>query len=184
MAMRDYALHVIGAIIFDEDFDPTKVIKVIADECGACFCELTRNAISNGIFNDNAAKEICGELNVPYKAEDIKSFSVISNILLDDKRDWFDGEDRFMGNDEIGVELFTDIEGVFRYTHQEDKTEQITECLMFTLTTPFPWEIDNYTGPRSKEQVIRLLQEVSKPLLKDNIDWESRLGELLGTVFG
>jgi hypothetical protein len=186
--MRNYGIYEQGAIIKNEDFDPVKVILAVCEKiCNITLPDNIKSALQFNIFSRDIAVELCEMLDIDIEdSEEIQDYSYLSNTLLEeaDSEEWFDGPDSLMGTSEISVNSFTDIEGEFVYDNQANKTEYIDALYMFSLYVPFVWDIGEYNGCRTKDETAQKVREAAKPLLKDAIDWNGRLGYLIGSSFG
>jgi hypothetical protein len=132
-------------------------------------------------FNQEIAEEICSKLELPdYTIANATDYSGILRELLDDKDNWIED---YLKRDSNGITLeqFADVEASFYVGSDE---EYVENALVFTLDSPLPWEINNYTGPKDKKDVVALIENAAKELLNDDIDWESCLGQIIGTFFG
>jgi hypothetical protein len=181
MSMRYYPFRAAGAIIRDEDFDTTKLITSIAKKRDIELSKKATDALIQDNFNQEAAEEIYTKLELPdYTKANATDYSGILRELLDDKDNWIED---YLEQDSNGITLerFVNVEANFYIGNDE---EYVENTLVFTLDSPLPWEIDNYTGPKSKKDVVALIENAAKELLKDDIDWESRLGQIIGAYFG
>ena len=188
MSMRDYGIYHQGAIIHQEDFDPIKVITVYIEKALAITVpDCIKEALACNDFNAIAVLDLCNLLCISeYDRNSIKSYSDISNNLLADaeRDEWFEWPNPLMGTKMVPVCVFSDIEGKFIADNDSDGYEDVCECFMFSLNFPLAWRVDEYTGPRSRDEAVALIREAAKPLLKDGIDWDARLGALIGSSCG
>ena len=60
--------------------------------------------------------------------------------------------------------------------------EELSEGMILAFHVPFVWDIRDAIIPADKRIAVFQLQEASKSFLKDNIDWENRLGYLCGII--
>ena len=178
-----YGVYFQGAVFYKGDFDPVKVIQAAAKYIrGISFPERIASVLEQGTFDRDIALEICDLLDIAVSDRgSVEDYSYISDIFLRDSDDWFEAPDPIMGSPRLGVEVFNDVAGEFRYFDKSIGSDTISECFMFALPCPLVWEIGIYEGPRTKEEVICLIRDTAKPLLKDDIDWDSRLGDLIGS---
>ena len=73
--------------------------------------------------------------------------------------------------------LFSDLNGVFMFSDEDKPHEDVEgECLMLCFNVPHVWNIRDAVIPCDKRIAVFQLQEATKSLLKDDIDWEARLG--------
>lgn len=57
------------------------------------------------------------------------------------------------------------------------------DCMMLCFNVPYAWDIKDANIPADKNEAVRQLKDASKSLLKDDIDWEDRLGSLLAAGY-
>ena len=189
MSMRNYGIYTQGAIIKKEDFDPVKVILAVSEKiCKIMLPENIKTALNLNIFNLETAFTLCEMLEV--KIEDnneLQDYSYISDKLIAYAYlpDWFEeAESPLMGTNEISVYAFSEIEGDFFYDNDENSEEYVDDGYMFSIYSPLVWNIRKRDDWKTKEEIVRQIRETAKPPLKDGIDWEKRLGYLIGSLFG
>jgi len=188
MSMRNYGIFHQGAVFFHEDFDPAKVITAVLE----VIIETTvpdhiKTALAGNDFSAGVVSELCGLLDMSnYSRDGFKSYSDISNSLVAQAgpEEWFDRPKPLMGTDDVGVFIFSDIEGEYVFDTERKESQQQDNCFIFSLDFPLVWRIGDYTGPKSRNEVIELIREAARPLLRDDIDWDERLGALIGSSCG
>ena len=185
MSTRNYGIYHQGAIFYNEDFDPVKVIKTVSQKIDEIILpDHIVNALNNNEFKTEIAAEIGELLDMRIKeVNKIKDYSYISNNLIDgaEYEDWFNREEPLMGTKETSVFIFSYIEGEYVYDNIEKENELIENCYMFSLNFPLVWEIEKYHGIKTKNEILEKIKKVAEPMLKDGIEWESRLGYLIGS---
>ena len=188
MSMRNYGIFHQGAIFFQEDFDPAKVITaVLEDIIETTVPEHIKTALAGNDFSAGIVTELCGLLDMSgYSRDGFKSYSDISNSLVAEAglEEWFNRPNPLMGTADVGVFIFSDIEGEYVFDTEHKENQYQDDCFMFSLDFPLVWRIGDCTGPKSRSEVVELIREAARPLLKDDIDWEERLGALIGSSCG
>ena len=192
MSIRNYGIYHQGVIFHMEDFDPVKVIQAVCEKIyNIILPDNIKNALTNNKFDFEIFTELCALLDINVdKIEGINDYSYISNKLVADAEsdEWFNRTETLMGTDKASVFIFSDIEGEYIYDSNEKETETVTDCYMLSLDFPAVWEINDYivknNGYRSRGEILRLICKTVQPLLKDTIDWENRLGYLIGSTYG
>jgi hypothetical protein len=159
MSMRYYPFRAAGAIIRDEDFDTTKLITSIAKKRDIELSKKVTDALIQDNFNQEISEEICTKLELPdYTIENATNYSGILRELLDDKDNWI--EDYLeQGSNGITLERFVNVEANFYIGNDEENVEN---TLAFALDSPLPWEIESYTGPKNKKDVVALHRKRGK----------------------
>ena len=186
MSMRNYGIYNQGAFFKQEDFDPVKVILAVMTKIdGVTPPDNIMQALTAGVFDETVAAEICEILDVDNKGN-ITDYQQISDILVSEvlRDEWFDGNTPIMGTDKAPVSAYTDIEGDFVFDNDETEDEYVEECYVFSLRQPFVWDISEHKGFRTRNEVVGHIKEAAAVLLKDDIDWDKRLGYLIGSTFG
>jgi hypothetical protein len=187
--MRNYGIYVQGAIIKKEDFDPVKVILAVSEKiCRITLPDNIKTALNLNIFNRDVALEVCELLEVEIEDEnELQDYSYISDKIIDEAHlpEWFEeSESPLMGTDGISIYAFSEIEGDFCYDDDEHSDEYMADGYMFSLYSPLVWNIRKRNDWKTKAEIVQQISETAKPLLKDGIDWDKRLGSLIGSTFG
>jgi hypothetical protein len=187
--MRSYGIYQQGAIFKQEDFEPAKVILAVSEKiCNITLPENIKSALQLNIFNKDMALELCKKLEIEIKdTQGVQSYSYISDALISEAHlpEWFEESDSpLMGTNEISVYVFSDIEGDYCYDNAETKNEYVEDGYMFSFYVPLTWNIKKRDNWQTREEIVEQLRETAKPLLKDGIDWDKRLGYLIGSEFG
>ena len=195
MSIRNYGIYHQGVIFYMEDFDPAKVIQAVCEKIyNIILPDNIKNALTNNKFDFEIFTELCALLDINVdeidNIERINDYSYISHKLVADAEydEWFNGTETLMGTDKASVFIFSEIEGEYIYDNNEKETETVTDCYMLSLDFPAVWEINDYivknNGYRSRGEILRLICKTVQPLLKDGIEWENRLGYLIGSTYG
>lgn len=183
MSMRYYPIYTQGATFYVKDYDPIKVIQAVSIADEEQFSQKTQDLLCSGIYDRDAAEEICQKLSLTFDGG-ATDYSTLSDQLLDDLSDWITDGPGVINVGTVATNYFTDLEAEFRFDSEEIEDEFVDTCLIMTVPSPFIWNIADYDGPRTRQEVTELIRNAAKTLFKDNIDWERRLGELIGTTFG
>jgi hypothetical protein len=150
--------------------------------------ENIKTALTSNDFNPNIVTELCDLLDISsFHRDGFRKYSDISNNLVAEaeRDEWFNYQEPLMGTEHTEVLVFSDIEGEYVYSGNEKENDLVEDCFMFALKFPNVWEIDEYKGIRTKDEVLDAIRNAAKPLLKDNIDcWSNRLGFLIGSSCG
>ena len=184
MSCRNYGIYITGAIIKKEDFDPAKVIITICERIYKfTLSDDIKTSLYNNEFNRETVAKLCEVLE--FDIDSIYDYSDISNKIISDSclSEWYaDYYPPLIGSNEVEFAVFNEIEGDYYYAGKNED-EYIEDCYMFSLFTPFVWDINDYKGCRTKDECVQKIREAAKTLLKDDIDWEKRLGYLIGSEF-
>ena len=189
MSMRNYGIYQQGAIIRKEDFDPVKVILAVIETIyGITLPDNIKTVLSDNIFDRETAAALCGMLEIEIEDEnELQDYAYISDKIIEsaDLAEWFEEADSpLMGTNDMSVYVFSEIEGDFYYDGSEHTDEYMENGLMFSIYFPMVWDIKDSDGWETKEEIVCRIRETAKPLLKDGICWEKRLGYLIGSSFG
>lgn len=188
MSMKTYGIYDQGAFFKQEDFDPVKVILAVMTKIdGVTPPDNIMQALIGGVFDETVASEICEMLDIDVdNTGDVANYQHISDILVSDvlRDEWFDGHTPLMGTDKAPISVYTDIEGEFIFDNDETGNECVEECYVFSLYQPYTWDISEHKGFKTRSEVVEHIKEVAAVLLKDDIDWDKRLGYLIGSHFG
>lgn len=76
--------------------------------------------------------------------------------------------------------LYPDLQGMFMFYDDMPYKTITGECMMFCFNVPYAWDIKNVIIPADRRIAVFQLQQATKSLFKDNIDWNKRLGCLYG----
>jgi len=187
MSCRNYGVYLQGAIIKKEDFDPAKVIIAVCEGIYKfTLPDDIKTSLYNNEFNREIAEKLCTVLEIAIEDIDsIYGYSDISDKIISNSclPEWYaDLYPPLIGSSEVEFAVFNEIEGDYYYAGKNED-EYIEDCYMFSLFTPFVWDIGKYTGCRTKAECVQQIREAAKTLLKDDIDWEKRLGYLIGSEF-
>ena len=187
MSCRNIGVYVQGAIIKKEDFDTVKVIQAVCEKIhGTPLSDEIKNSLTNGKFDREIAEKLCEMLDV--NADEIEDYVCISSVLLEDAdfTEWFEEPYNLMCSHELDITVINELEGDFIYDNGCYYEESVENILMFSLNFPLVWNINKYISGdnyRSRGEVLRLIRKTAQPLLKDDIEWENRLGYLIGSLF-
>jgi hypothetical protein len=189
MSYRSYGIYQHGAIFKQEDFEPAKVILAVSEKIyEIALPENIKSTLHLNIFNKDMALEICEELEIEIKdTQELKDYSYISDALISEAHmpEWFEqSPSPLMGTKEMSVYVFSDMEGDYYYDNDEKSDEYVADGYMFSFEIPFIWDIRKRDSWHTREEIVEQLRESAKPLLKDDIDWDKRLGYLIGSEFG
>jgi hypothetical protein len=101
-----------------------------------------------------------------------------------EREEWFNSSNPVMGTAEVSIFAFSDIEGDYIFDTEVKGMQEEDNCFMFSLDFPLLWRTDLYTGPKTRNEIVRLIRDAARPLLKDDINWDERLGVLIGSLCG
>lgn len=183
MSMRYYPVYSQGAIIYSEDYDPVKVIITLSEELVGGLSPEIQSVLKSNVYDQEVAQEICGLLDVTFDPN-ATDYSFISDNFTEDLSYWIDDGYGKIENGIVESFYFTDLEAEFRYASEDIENERLESCLILSLHSPLIWGIAEFDGPKTKQEVIDCIREAVKHLLRDDINWERRLGDLVGTTFG
>lgn len=102
-----------------------------------------------------------------------------------EREDLFTNDDGMkIGSDAVHAEQYTRFVGSFDYWDKRKATRNLDgEIMLLCFEVPFIWDIKAEELPKNAEVAAQRLSEAAKALLRDDIDWKSRLGYLIGAEF-
>lgn len=169
-----------GALIYHEDFDVLKTIRYFCDLYKVNLCVEIMQEIKNDVVTDEHFAFLCNELEVK---SDVKTLQELCSAALNsyEINDLFiDGAKSGIGNDMVFGKLYPDLQGMFVFYDDMPHKTIAGECMMLCFNVPYAWDIKNVIIPADRRIAVFQLQQAAKSLLKDNIDWNRRLGCLYG----
>lgn len=186
MSQHVIGLYLQGAIIHDEDFDPGKTVVCIAKYLeNALPNPLSEKILSGTELEQTELKEICEAVDVDPAT--VKNVSDISKELLRHKSELFDEDSKspLPGDSQIQIEYISGMDNmVFRWDNPQFGEAELYNCLVIGLSAPKVWTLDQYNGFVGRDAVIARLREFGAPMLKDDVPWDDRLGEVIATTAG
>ena len=95
-----------------------------------------------------------------------------------------DSEEAHFQNDSVYASYHTDIVGEFLFDDEDKPHKDIEdECLMVCFYVPCVWDMKDADIPADKYMASLRIKEAVKAFLKDDINWEERLGELYASGY-
>lgn len=174
-----------GVIVTRDDFDPVKVIPYMFAWYNFKMPKKVMTEIRNNTLTKKHFNYICKKLELHPAERTLQALcnDSLKPYVLDD---WFcDEEEVGFGNEMVSGYLYENATGYFHYDNPEIVADEIDgEVIVLRFNVPFAWNITDSIIPASKRMAVFQLQEATKRFLKDNIDWEQRLGCLTIAVKG
>lgn len=175
--VHEYGVYEQGAMFSREDFDPVKTISYFCNMYQIELDEEIKKEIETDKVTDKHFDFLCTKLEVKPKEKTLQAICVsalnpyeLNDLFLPDASVTFE-------NEMVHAKLFSNLSGVFMFADEDKLHEDVEgECLMLCFNIPYVWNIRDAIIPCDKRIAVFQLQEATKSLLKDNIDWESRLG--------
>ena len=183
--VREYGIYQQGAMFTREDFDPYKTIKYLFDTEGIKMPEKLAEEIKNDNVSDENFDYLCKKLDAePIErtlgsiVSDVLGPSLLHDIVIDDS------EEAHFQNDTVYASYYTDIVGEFIFDDEEKPHKDVDdECLMVCFYVPCVWNMKDADIPADKYMAALRIKEAVKAFLKDDINWEERLGELYASGY-
>ena len=95
-----------------------------------------------------------------------------------------DSEEAHFQNDTVYASYYTDIVGEFIFDDEEKPNQGIDgDCLMVCFYVPCVWNMKDADIPSDKYMASLRIKNAVKDFLKDDINWEERLGELYASGY-
>lgn len=183
--VREYGIYQQGAMFTREDFDPYKTIKYLFDGYEIELSEKLAQDIKNNKVSDKDFDYICKELEIAPDERTLQSIVIhalnpvlLHDIVVDDS------EETHFQNDSVYASYHTDIVGEFLFDDEDKPHKDIEdECLMLCFYVPCVWDMKDADIPADKHMASLRIKKVVKAFLKDDINWEERLGELYASGY-
>lgn len=171
-----------GVLFYREDFDALKTIRY--------FCDMYKinldNKIIQEIKNDAIADNYIAFLRNEFEVKsDVKTLRELCSEVLNpyEINDLFvDSEKLKIGNDMVFGKLYPDLQGMFIFYDDIPHKVITGECMVLCFNVPYAWDIKKAVIPENRRMAVFQLQQATKSLLKNNIDWDKRLGCLYGVT--
>ena len=175
--VHEYGVYEQGAMFSREDFDPAKTISYFCNMYEIELDEEIKKEIEIGKVTDEHFDFLCTKLEVNPKEKTLQAICVaalnpfeLNDLFLPDAPVKFETE-------MVHAKLFSDLNGIFMFDDKDKPHEDVKgECMMLCFNVPYVWNIRDAAIPCDKRIAAFQLQEATKSLLKDDIDWEARLG--------
>lgn len=183
--VREFGIYQQGAMFTREDFDPYKTIKYLFDSYEIELSEKLAQDIRNNKVSDEDFDYICKELEITPDERTLQSIVIhalnpvlLHDIVVDDR------EETHFQNDSVYASYHTDIVGEFLFDDEDKPHKDIEdECLMVCFYVPCVWDMKDVDIPADKYMASLRIKEAVKAFLKDDINWEERLGELYASGY-
>ena len=175
--VHEYGVYEQGAMFSREDFEPMKTISYFCKMYEVELDEEIKREIATDKVTDEHFEYLCNKLDVKPNDKTLQAVCIaalnpyeLNDLFLPDAPITFE-------NEMVHAKLFSDLNGVFMFSDEDKPHEDVEgECLMLCFNIPFVWDIEDAVIPCDKRIAVFQLQEATKSLLKDDIDWEARLG--------
>lgn len=182
--VHEYGVYEQGAMFFREDFDPVKTINYFCKMYGIELSEEIKKEIETDTVTDENFDFLCKELEVNPEERTLQSMCTqtlnpyeIYDLLLENA-------DVKIGNDMVYTSVYSNLIGDFMFYDEDKPWDHIDgECMMLCFSVPYVWDIQNANIPADKNEAILQLKDAAKSLLKDDINWEDRLGSLFAAGY-
>lgn len=183
--VREYGIYQQGAMFTREDFDPYKTIKYLFDSYGIKLSKKLAEDIKNDKVSDKDFDYICKVLEVTPDKRTLQNIVIhalgsllLYDIVIDDTND------AQFQSDTVYACYYTDIVGEFIFDNENKPHKDIDgDCLMVCFYVPRVWKMKEADLPADKCMASIRIKETVKDFLKDDINWEERLGELYASGY-
>lgn len=180
----EYGVYEQGAMFFRKDFDPVKTINYFCKMYEIELTEEIKKEIETDTMTDDHFDFLCEKLEVNPEERTLQSMCIqtlnpyeISDLFLED------AEVR-IGNDMVYASVYSDLVGDFIFYDEDKPWEHIDgDCMMLCFNVLHVWDIKDANIPVDKNEAVRQLKDATKSFLKDDINWEERLGSLLAAGY-
>ena len=171
-----------GAIFAVNDFDSYKTVMYFSK----LYDVMISDELKVKLKEDTLTEKECMDLSRNFSRDTIcKTAEELTLSLLDpcELADLMvDDAKPKLGSDVVYAERVENFKGEFFYDDEDKMPEELSEGMILAFNVPFVWDIRDAVIPADKRIAVFQLQEASKVFLKDDIDWENRLGYLCGII--
>ena len=177
----EYGVYEQGALFARDDFDPFKTILYIMGLS-------ERNFKQNVIERLKKREEKKKDVRYLVKAFGIKPEKRNLTSICDELLTTCELEDlaanNVLENEMIYMNYYSDVSGTFYFADESKKFEKIDEeCMVMCFHIPKAWDMKDAVVPANKRNAVFQIEQAVKPLLKENINWKERIGELYASGF-
>jgi len=186
MRPRNYGIYHQGARFTDEDFDAIKLIKHYLEAFEIFLSERSFQKLQERQFDAATASELCDAFSIDMPAKELADYSFLCSDLLEERTELFyvgDGETSPFRTEHMYGVMYTDLDGEF-YLEGQEESEELGECvMMLAFPVRYVWNQAANPGPKNRQQAVEMLREAGSRLLRDDIDWDKRLGHLIASDY-
>ena len=165
-----------GAIFHDKDFDAKKVLVCCLEDYGAKKSQIRK--IKRLAYNKKLSKKHRAIIDLVIDSDDAKTLNDLRDDINSYLTDDLVSEGHLDGLDYMVRKFDFEEQAVFSGDDYFD--DDISECFFIAFTTTFPWKYEEYDGPKSKSEAAEFIKKRLGYILRDDIDWTKRLGEISG----
>lgn len=182
MSMRDYPLYYQGSLLTPEVFDAVPLLRYLLEKDEIDLSSEAAESLEAGQLTPALQAELCDAFymdDVPYA-----SLDDFKDEMLTYNSDAYETLESLLNQQKgVSYHYLRDIEADFYYSdgHPSDSVEN---AALLAFSIPLVWKPRGEAQPSSLEEAIAWLNNAGVPVFQDDIDWEPRLGELLGTIYG
>lgn len=182
MSMRENPFYYQGVLLTPEDYDPDQLLSFLLKQYEVELGDTAGDALEDGILNAELQDALTEAFDL-----DAHGFQFLEEYveeLLSANPEVYEQLETVLNqHDGLSYHRLSDITGDFCYSY-EPRNEVISDGHMLAFNTPMAWGPFDGRFPGSLAEAIDWLNMAGKPIFRDEIDWEHRLGELYGTEFG
>lgn len=185
MPIHNYGIYHQGARFTDDDFNTIKLILHYLKTLNLSISEKAFKNLQERKFDIDTARELCVAFdNEMPQDQDTVDYNFIRTDLLEEIDEFFyvnDNEPSPFNTDHVTGIRDTEIEGEFFIEGSEEGEELDEYVMMLAFNVPHVWNRKDDTGPKTRQEAVEMLQEAAKTLLRDDIDWDKRLGVMIAS---
>lgn len=177
----EYGIYEQGAIFTREDFDPLKTVLYFSNLTGKKLKTKVVERLKKGIENRKDIKYLIKAFKIKPEKKTLASIccELLNPCELDDLV-----ANEVLENEMVYANYYSDISGTFYFSDDFKKFESIDdECLVMCFHIPKAWNMKDAVVPANERNAVFQVEQAAKPLLKENINWEERIGELYASGF-
>lgn len=183
--VKEYGIYQQGAMFTREDFDPYKTVTYLAEDFGIEIPEKFKEEIKKNELTDEGLDYLCKAFCIKPCNRTLECFvsTMLTSVLLHDIVVDDSKYTKFQ-NDSVYASYHTDIVGEFMFDDEDKPHQNIDgDCLMVCFYVPCVWDMKDADIPADKYMASLRIKDAVKDFLKDDINWEERLGELYASGY-
>lgn len=177
----EYGVYEQGAFFTRDDFDPYKTILYILGLSEKKFKPMVIERLKRREERRKDIRYLIKAFDIKPEEKTLDSICIelLSSCELSDL-----AANCVLDNEFVYANYYCDIVGTFYYFDDRERFEDIDdECLVMCFHIPKAWNMKDAVVPANERNAVFQLEQAAKPLLKENINWKERIGELYASGY-
>ena len=180
--MREYGLYYQGALLSPDCFDASRLFRYLLEAYDIPLSEELARNLEDGDLTDELRLILCDTFFI--EGEMYTSLDEYKEEVFHSSPEIFEMMEEMLNRvSGLSFKHLTDITADFYFSDGRG-SESLTQADMLAFYTPIAWRPRDEAQPSSYDEAISWLNLAGQPVFQDDVDWGSRLGELIGSVYG